>query len=165
MGGGSGHGGNLPYLLGVLLLVGVALAVFGVIYYRRGSARFAAARSWVQTQGTIMSSAITTHTQMANDMVTTSYRAQAAYRYQAAGAEREGKRVFLCARTDWNSDKQAQAWLAANPVGATVPVWFDPGNPTDSALTLNKPSLVAAIVLTTVGVAAAILALYLFTQT
>jgi hypothetical protein len=163
MGGGS-QGSNLPYLVGFLLLIGLALAVFGVVYYRRGSARFAAAKSWVQTQGTIISSAITTHTQMTNDMVSTSYRAQAAYRYRAAGAEREGSRVFLCARTDWNSEKQAQTWLAANPVGATVPVWFDPGNPTDSALTLNKPSLVAAIVLTTVGAAAAILALYLLTQ-
>ena len=164
MGGGSGHGGSLPYLVGFLLLLGLALAVFGLVYYRRGSARFAAAKSWVETKGTIMSSAITTHTQTANDMVSTSYRAQAAYRYQAAGAEREGKRVFLCARTDWNSEKQAQAWLAANPVGATVPVWFDPGNPADSALTLNKPSLVAAIVLTTVGVAATIIALFLFTR-
>ncbi|HEX4694497.1 DUF3592 domain-containing protein [Sphingomonas sp.] len=162
---GNGASGSHPTaLVGFMLILGVAVAVFGVIYYRRGSARFAAAGSWVQTQATIIASTITTHTQMVNDMLQTSYRAKVSYRYQAAGAEREGARPFLCARTDWNSEKEANAWLAANPAGATVPVWFDPANPTDSALVLNKPSLLAAIVLTTVGVGVTILAIYLFAK-
>lgn len=162
---GNGASSSHPTaLVGFMLILGIALAVFGVIYYRRGSARFAAAQSWVQTQATILASAITTQTQYVNSMLQTSYRAKISYRYQAAGAEREGTRPFLCERTDWNSEKEANVWLAANPAGATVPVWFDPANPIDSALTLNKPSLLAAIMLTTVGVAVTILAIYLFAK-
>src|SRR3569623_1920709 len=162
---GSGEGSsNATMLVGGLLVLGIAVAVFGVIYYRRCSARFSAAQNWVQTQATIIASAITTHTQIVNDTLETSYRAQVQYRYQAAGGEREGKRPFLCARTDWNSEMEANAWLDSNLAGSTVPVWFDPANPPDSALVLNKPSLLAAIVLTTVGIGVPILAIYLFTQ-
>ena len=162
---GSGASSSHPTMLvGFLRILGIAVAGFGAIYYRRGSARFAAAQNCVQTEATSIASAITTHTQMVNDTLETRYRAQVHYRYQAAGGEREGKRPFLCARTDWNSEREANAWLDANRAGTTVPVWFDPANPTDSALVLNKPSLLAAIVLTTVGIGVTILAIYLFPQ-
>jgi hypothetical protein len=158
----SGSGGQMPILFGVLLIIGIALTVFGIIFYRRGSARYAAAARWIETQATIIASTFGEHRQLSSDVSTSSYRAEATYRYQAAGAEREGHRVWLCARTDWNSDKPARVWLAANPAGATVPVWYDPANPTDSALERNKPSLATAIILSTIGVAAVVIALFLF---
>ncbi|MES2098117.1 MAG: DUF3592 domain-containing protein [Pseudomonadota bacterium] len=162
MGDASSGSGGQPMLFGILLIIGIALAVFGVVFYRRGSARYTAAASWVQTQATIVASTFIENRQITGGNETSGYRAQATYRYQAAGAEHEGHRVWLCARTDWNSDKPARVWLAANPAGATVPVWYDPANPTDSALERNKPSLATAIILSTIGIAAVVIALFLF---
>ena len=163
MGGSQASGATM--LLAGLLIVGIAMSVFGIWWYRRGRARYAAASAgWTRSEATIDASRIQVGEQMANDFTTTTYRPIAAYRYQAGGAERSGNRVFLCARTDWNSEKEANGWLAANPAGARVPVWFDPARPDEAALVLNMPSLLAAIVMTGVGVFLLVIGGYLVTR-
>lgn len=149
-GGGGGSGGAMAVFL-LFLLLGGGMVVFGFIFHRRGNARFAAAGRWMRTDGLVKMARVDTHNYMANGTMQTSYRAQALYTYQAGGTQREGTRVFLVARSDWTTRSPGEAWLATCPAGATVPVWYDPANPADSAMILNKPSLVMAIVLCGVG--------------
>ncbi len=136
----------------LFLLLGGGMIAFGLIFHLRGNARFAAAKGWLPVDALIKLARVDRHEQYANNMTTHSYRPVAQYSYQAGGAEREGTRVFLVARSDWNSRNQAQAWLDAYPQGAIGRAWYDPANPADSALILNKPSLWMAIVLVGTGV-------------
>ena len=152
MSGGAHTSGAGLAVFVLFLLLGGGMMAFGIIFHRRGSARFAAARSWLTTEALVKAARIDAQTQHANNMTTTSYRPIAHYSYQAGGAEREGSRVFLVARANWNSKREAEAWLAACPPGSIVPIWYDPANPNDSAMIRNKPSLVMAIVLGGVGV-------------
>jgi len=152
-------------LLAGFLVAGIAMAIFGVWWYRRGRARYAlASASWAKGDALIDASRIQVAEQIVNDGTQITYRPIIAYRYQAGGAQRTGSRVFLCARTDWTGEKEADAWLAAHPAGATVPVWFDPARPDDAALVLNKPSLFAAIMMTGVGVFLLVMGGYLATR-
>ena len=154
------QGSGWPWIFALFVLAGVGLMVFGIIFYRRGTARFGAAKAWAPGQALIKVARLDSHTQMVNNMVQTTYRPYALYGYHAGGADREGTRVFLVARPDWNSEKEAKAWLAACPTGAQVPLWFDPANPEDSALILNKPSLFAAIMLTGTGAFLIVMGIY-----
>ena len=143
----------MAMLLAGFVVAGIAMGVFGIWWYRRGRARYAlATANWMKGGATIEESRLQIGEQVVNDTTQVTYRPIIAYRYQAGGAERTGSRVFLCARTDWTGEKEANAWLAAHPAGATVPVWFDPAQPGDAALVLNKPSLVAAMMMIGVGV-------------
>ena len=46
-------------------------------------------------------------------------------------------------------------------MGATVPVWYDPARPEDSALELNKPTIALIAILGLVGVGMVAMAVYL----
>lgn len=154
----------------LLLLLGAALAGYGFVAYRRGLARHAlATASWRQGDATIARSwieeVVSTSTGSNGPMESTSYRARVAYRYRdGTGDDREGTNPFLCARVNFSSRKRAQAWLDGVPAGATVPVWYDPARPEDSALELNRPSLSLVIVLGAVGLAAIALAMVLLAR-
>lgn len=141
---------NLVLWAGAVL--GVGLAILGVVIYRRGLVRHAASSGWTHAEATVIASSLEEHTSRdSDDNESTSYRPKVRYRYQAGGTEREGNRTFLCMRSDFSSKRDGQKWLAPFSPGATVPVWFDPANPDDAALELNKPSLVMAIVFVIIG--------------
>lgn len=62
------------------------------------------------------------------------------YRYEVGGRVYENSRIAVAVEHG-DGSLQAQERLAAGfPAGAQVPVYYDPGNPSDSALIKGDPS-------------------------
>jgi len=160
--GGHSNAGLAVFLL--FLLLGGGLIAFGLIFYNRGNKRFAASSGWLTVDALVKMARVDKHTHTVNGSIQTSYRPQALYSYQAGGAEREGKRVYLVSRTDWRTRGEGEAWLAACPVGGTVKILYDPANPDDSAMIRNKPSLWMAIVLCGTGAFLLIMGLFVLVR-
>jgi hypothetical protein len=139
----------LHYLAIALALVGLPLAWWGVRNYRRQGERHAdAIARWVKGAGTVIESRIIERerTSSSNDASYTSYEPRLHYRYAVEGIDLEGTRVALCGSPSFNSQDRADEWLRAHPPGTAIDLWYDPANPADSAPTLDKPSLLSAIV-------------------
>lgn len=148
-----------------LVVLGLAVIAFAAIWYNRGAARHrAATQLWTRGDATIEASSYRQTVQQTAQGTIYSYQPVIRYRYGAA-AEREGTRPFLNARQNLGSEKKAQAWVARYPAGAKVPVWWDPADPSDSALELNPPARVAAMVLIAAGVFALVMGVFLLART
>lgn len=110
MGGAATQDNGMVMLLAGFLIGGIVMTVVGVWWYRRGSGRFATASArWMKSEATIETSRIQVSHHFTGDTSSVTYRPIASYRYQAGGGERSGSRVFLCVRTDWNSERERQA--------------------------------------------------------
>lgn len=88
------------------------------------------------------------------------YMPRVRYAFAAAGGEHEGARPFLI-RKHWSSEGPAKAWAAAHGQGATVPVWFDPADPSQSALVLDKPRSFMPAFVMAIGVCVAVFGAYM----
>ncbi len=138
---------------------GIAMIALGALFvglaWRRHRAKLAecaaAARTWQQTEATIRACAIRERIDRdseGDESVT--FVPEATYAYRAGGREFEGTRVWL-ARDAFSNKREADAWLAAHPVGARVAAWCDPADPARSTLAIDRPSLVTFLAFAAVG--------------
>jgi hypothetical protein len=96
-------------------------------------------RSWTRTEGHIVQSAVErtvrTHDRPSSaqgETVETIFVPRIVYRYSAGGNSYDGDDIG----GTWSSNTPATAetYVARFPLDATVAVWFNPGNPTESTL-------------------------------
>jgi hypothetical protein len=145
----------------ILLLVGLGMAGFGFWYIGRGNRRYADATTrWMRGEATILAS----EAPYVRAGKGGGWNPRVSYRYVANGSERQGSRPYLVMRNYLSSKRAAEGWLAQNPAGATVPVWYDPDRPEDATIELNKPSLMMGYGLGVTGALAILLALFMLTM-
>jgi hypothetical protein len=116
----------------------LSLAVFiGATYYcvltlvRR---KIREAQQWPSTKGLVVTS------EVRNDNDEEGWYAKIIYRYEVGGRVYENSRIAVAVEHG-NQSLQAQEQLASRfPVGAHVPVYYDPRNPADAALTKGDPN-------------------------
>lgn len=135
-----------------LSLAGLALIVFGARRFLRDRQRAATAGSWGTAEGEVVSASLDARESVdAEGDSVTLYRPEVRYRYAAAGTEHTGSRVWLN-REAFVDAGEAKAWLADHPAGGRVVVRFDPAQPAMSTLVVDRPSLLAAIATTGLGI-------------
>jgi hypothetical protein len=139
-------GGSLAFGLVIALCTIVpTLAIFGgigwLIYrsYHKAQAQRLAAQQWPSTMATVVRSwvDVSQHSSLdANGFSTTStaYTPKVVYNYMVNGRAYSNDRVTVGAWAVSRSQDTAEATVHRFPPGATVPVFYNPTNPADSAL-------------------------------
>ncbi|MEZ5545886.1 MAG: DUF3592 domain-containing protein [Lysobacteraceae bacterium] len=125
------------------LLIGLALATFGVYFIAEGYE----AKRWPQTTGTIVSVAVRTDTAGYNKGVTRAQRERSyryypsiLYRWNVDGRTYTGSRYRLgTTHEKYGAREEAVAAASAYRNGAAIDVFYDPANP-DQAVLVNAPS-------------------------
>lgn len=134
-----------------LAIAGLAFIFYGVRRFLRDRRLAASSNGWSVAEGEIISASLDIKESMDADRERlTTYRPVILYRYAASGADHSGSRVWLN-REAFADEAAARQWLAAHPAGGPVAVHFDPGQPGEAALILDKPSVAAAIVTAGLG--------------
>ncbi len=120
-------------------LIGAGLLAYG--FYQRSKVR--ASQSWPQVMGTITKAEIL----LDRGPDSSGYSIVVLYDYTVDGVRHTGKRIGFSQRST-SRKKRAQERLDRYPVNSTVPVFFDPANPTDAVLVREYPD---ATLLTVLG--------------
>jgi hypothetical protein len=126
-----------------LIAGGIALAIWG--WRRHGRLKREAANaleSWQPVDGMLSEARIERERQYGSegggDEVVT-FTPVVRYSYTAGGRALEGARSHLT-RTSFDTEAEANAWLAALKPGGPVRVWHDPAQVDRSALELDPPT-------------------------
>lgn len=122
-------GGACAVIVPLIFLIG-----FGIFFYRRyqqGNAARASAQSWPSTSGAVLSSSV----QVRRTNKSRSEYPVVVYQYEVNGQSYQGQRVkasdkFMSIRLAG----ETQATVARYPIGSRVTVYYDPANPSESAL-------------------------------
>lgn len=102
--------------------------------------RYAASSSWFESKATVVSAQVLKHYVSDGDGGRwTQYRPQINYKYHAGGAERQSDKIGLIGIRNLVTRAECEAWLENYVAGSVVTVWYDPANPSDSALELDSP--------------------------
>lgn len=143
-----------------LLLIGAALAAWGVLRYRRLGRRHAEATSrWIKGSATVIEARVLERERTdSNDHSYVSYEPRLRYSYAVSGVTHEGQQVALCGAPTFNSEGPASEWLSRHQEGTAIDVWYDPAQPSESAPLLDRPSLLGATVTVIAGLVLAGLA-------
>jgi hypothetical protein len=119
----------------VMLAAGFAFlgtAVFlaaGALGVRRGLRTY----SWRRAEGRVVRSLVGRETEATGEGTVDHYRAEVRYRYEAAGAPREGSALHASDRGS-PSRARAERLAARYPEGARVAVFYDPAEPDRAVL-------------------------------
>lgn len=106
------------------------VATFDVYLVNRFAKQLSSASSWQQTTGVIQSSKIVTgHTSKGGK----TYRPEISYTYSVDGRAFSSS-IIAAGGTDGFGNSDSTQIVQANPVDATVPVYYDPSDPSDAAL-------------------------------
>ena len=143
----------LHFVAIALLLIGAALAAWGVLHYRRLGRRHAEATSrWVKGCATVVEARVLERERTdSNDNSYVSYEPRLRYSYAVGGVTHEGQRVALCGAPNFSSEGPASEWLSRHQEGTAIDLWYDPDQPGESAPLLDRPSLFGAIVTVIAG--------------
>ncbi|MBV6395014.1 MAG: hypothetical protein HFACDABA_00585 [Anaerolineales bacterium] len=122
-------GGACAVIVPLLFLIG-----FGIFFYRRyqqGNTLRASAQSWSSTSGVVLSSSV----KVRHSGRSRSDYPAVVYQYEVNGKSYQSQRIkagdkFMSVRIIG----EAQATVARYPAGSRVTVFYDPNNPSESAL-------------------------------
>jgi len=138
----------------VLLLVGLLFVIIGLIQKLRGNV----ASKWPSVSGVMLKSELFEHitkTKTASNRISTfsSYEPLVEYRYDVGGKLLTGNRIaFGLTRLPL---AKAQEFVDKYPVGASVPVYYNPKSVQESRLDVSAanatPSLIIGAILAVVG--------------
>lgn len=126
-------GGAQTFIL-IMAAVFIGVILLAVIVKMR---EVRVASKWPQTIGEIVESAIEAREKSNMDGATTTANYPSiVYKYEVQGKEYIGKRISVGEQAP---DFELQATIAKYPVGRTVPVYYNPGNPKDAVLERDLP--------------------------
>lgn len=119
----------MELVLGAVAIFGIAgIAIFWMNQHnKKGNA---AAAAWPETSGTIITSEV--DREYGDDSDAT-YSAGIVYTYEVDGKSYKGNRIAY-ASNGYSSAADAQVVCDRFPVGATVPVYYDPAKPNKAVL-------------------------------
>lgn len=117
-------------LAAALAFLGAAVFLAaGLAGIRRGLRTYA----WARAEGRVVRSTVGRETEATGEGTVDRYHAEVRYRYEAAGAAREGSAVHADDRGS-PSRGRAERWAARYPQGARVAVFYDPADPDRAVL-------------------------------
>jgi hypothetical protein len=123
-------------ILGSFFAVVTGLFIFVLWTPGKLKKRYAASSGWFESQATVVSAQVLKHYSSDGDYY---YRPQINYKYHAGGAERQSDKIGLITIRDFVTRAECESWLEDYMAGSVVTAWYDPANPTDSALEIDKP--------------------------
>ena len=128
----------------VFILFGLALTLPATGYFIYAHYRASVAQSWPKAEGQVLSSALgTSYSESDNGSRRSggswSYRADIADAYEVGGVRYHGENVWLNGPSTTHRTEEAQAVVDAHPAGGPVSVSYNPDDPADAALVLNRP--------------------------
>ncbi len=113
----------------------VIVALFLLIMALRSMRRATASQSWVQTSGQIIASTLEARrSHSSSGGYSTAYYPVVTYQYVVNGQMYQGSRINFGSPIGSGFAGIAQRWLARFPAGATVPVYYNPNDPTQAVL-------------------------------
>jgi hypothetical protein len=131
----------------------LALCVLGAIMVVAGlrqASRARQTRGWTRTTGRIIESRVQTSLMETEVERKERFAFAIRYAYDARGRTHESTQVWIgsspAAETD--DPETARGWVERFPLGAEVPVWFDPAEPSQAVLVPelgNRQGRVAAV--------------------
>ncbi len=131
-------GFGLRFLLAAFCLLGLAMAGFGIYFIALGNA----ARSWPRVEGRVISTRIRIDYPTAGTQGTRSQRQRLrqfypsiTYSWTVEGQSYTGSRYQLGTTHEKYDERQEAVKAAARfPAGAPIPVYYEPGNPSQAVL-------------------------------
>ena len=147
-----------------------ALVFLGIAYYLLSKAirarRLAeAVEQWPTANGTVIASDIIKRISKSQDEFDT-FIPQVRYAYTANGSRREGRLIRVgLDEMGYIAEKQAREHIARYPVGAKIPVRYNPKNPQQAVLEIGQVGagrkMFAGFLLAAIGVAAIVFAIWI----
>ncbi|OFV83790.1 MAG: hypothetical protein A3D93_01545 [Acidobacteria bacterium RIFCSPHIGHO2_12_FULL_67_30] len=151
--------GRLKASFVFLLIGGVVLFLEGGYQQRR-----AASKAWSTTEGVVVESSVRSTRLPGEDWTKTTdddirqepWHARVTYTYSVEGRSYQSSRVYLDHVTAYASQSKAQELVRKYPEGRRITVHYNPQNPDDAALELDRPWLdkgvLAAVVFLGLGI-------------
>lgn len=136
---------RMPLLIRLIfVLAGLAILVPATGYYLYAHYRASAAQSWPRAEGRVLSSNFRSHYSESDSSSrrsggSTSYYADVSYAYDVGGVRYHSDNVWLNGPSSTHRPEEAQAVVDAHPVGGPAHASYNPDDPTDVALVLNRP--------------------------
>jgi MFS superfamily sulfate permease-like transporter len=135
-------GKGLGILTIAMLAAGIALLAFGAVEFKRALA----SKSWPSVTGAITSSSIQKKQTRKNNRTVISYYPRVQYRYTVAGKTHSADRIAF-GGTAGGSRSKAQKIVNQYPSGKTLPVYYDPDDPSVAALETGHSLMAIVIIL------------------
>jgi hypothetical protein len=130
---------RLKYLRIATLLAGIALMIGSSAYFARNSMRAAEARSWPRARGRIVESRV--ETVQAHQVGNAGeFRPRLRYDYSVGGRALHGSTIWLDEDRTFDSAQVAARELAFQEAGTEVEVMYNPRDPHEAALLVDKPT-------------------------
>lgn len=138
--------------LGFFFLVTLIAGGLLVFLSIRSRKKAGASQSWPSAAGTVKVSTVREGTSTDDDnRISTYYYPSVEYEYSVAGQTYTGKNIHFGGVAGYGNPGQVQPILSSYPVGASVPVYYNPAKPSEAVLERkaggSKFLLVAGIVL------------------
>ena len=118
-------------------------------WYAWASGRVAAAREWPQAHGKVASARVEESRSETRERdssgrerlrVSHSYSPRITYTYRVGGRVYRSDTIWLTSAPSWSEPAEAEACLADYRVGSEVELFYNPADPSDSALILEPPT-------------------------
>jgi hypothetical protein len=129
----------MKYLRIVMLLVGMAMVIGGGVLFAKNYARTVATRNWPRAQARVTESRVDTlHRQEVGN--TGDFMPHVRYDYVVQGRTFHGDTLWLDEHRSFGSANVAARELVFLEVGAQVEVLYNPQDPREAALMVDKPT-------------------------
>lgn len=129
----------MKYLRIVMLLVGMAMTIGGGVLFAKNYARTVATRNWPRTQARVTESRVET---LQRQVVGNAgdFLPHVRYAYVVQGRRFHGDTLWLDEQRSFGSANVAARELAFLEAGAEVEVIYNPQDPREAALMVDKPT-------------------------
>ena len=132
-----------PILLGGLLITD---GIFGVVLFLNLRA-LRAAKDWVSTRGTIITSKIKVMGMRSRGGRTQTNIPVVEYSYQVGGQSYQNDKLYAGHAFGGDKKQATEKFLEQYPEGGSVEVFYNPNNPAESALHKNNPNVRGIVVI------------------
>jgi hypothetical protein len=131
-------------IAGFLALLFITIGVVLIILHRRNKRKAEESMSWLETIGTVNESKVTqgSNILMSDDEgeSTPVFLPEISYTYQVAGLEYTSKRLSFAGIKSYSKREKAEEAASHYPVGAQLPVYYDPKNPKEAVVDRSTKS-------------------------
>ena len=126
-------------IVGLLTLLFIGIGALLIILDRRSKRKAEESMSWLETIGTVIESKVEqgSNVLMSNDEDGESapvFLPEISYSYKVDGLENTSKRLSFAGIKSYSKRENAEKAASLYPVGAQLPVFYDPKNPKEAVL-------------------------------
>ncbi len=142
---------------GVLILLFLGIGIYLIIRSNKDKQKAQSSQQWPSVMGRIVASEVRESSSMDSEGDTsTMYKPYVQYEYNVMGSPFTGEKVSIGLTVSHGSPSQPREIVAKYPVGASVPVYYNPENPADAVLEQRSGSSKVSLILGIVFIVIAI---------